>query len=481
MDPTSAIGHLAQLAWSQLWQVTLLILVVALVVSTCCRQRPHAAYLLWMLVLLKCVTPPLWGSPTGVFSWSKADWQEIAATTAVNPSDVSSSPPTTDEPSVDPSISLDHQPHQQPIQPSPTLPRTPAPVPTTTLKGLSAFEMAKEGKQADQQYKRDPLQMAMVASLFCWGLGSFVWMLLIAIKIRRRSRLIETTTVLPNETTEQMFDRLAKKLGIRRQVRLLITESSAGPAVFGFWKPTVLLPKSMLEGRAADHLANVLAHELIHVRRGDTLIGFLQMFVQIIWWFHPLVWWSNRRMTRERERCCDEEVLAGLNVEPSSYAQSLLEVLKRKRQLKPVFGLLGVRALEITTKRLEHIMQLDRRFHRRTPKLYWLVLVAGLFVVLPGAGITLVANQRETVGQSKQPGQKKPTQTQGKQKRSAQKQLISDNQGFNKKSSGNAAQQGQIRNSTTNFGQSRQRGQSAQQGNQTAKGKQRDPKAPAKA
>ena len=55
-------SNLAELAWTQLWQVTLLAVVVAAVVHLAARARPHLAYLLWMLVIVKCLTPPLWSS-----------------------------------------------------------------------------------------------------------------------------------------------------------------------------------------------------------------------------------------------------------------------------------------------------------------------------------------------------------------------------------------------------------------------------------
>ncbi len=55
--------------WVQLWQVTLLAVAVGIVVRVGCRHRPHLAYLLWLLVAVKCLTPPVWSSPTGIFSW----------------------------------------------------------------------------------------------------------------------------------------------------------------------------------------------------------------------------------------------------------------------------------------------------------------------------------------------------------------------------------------------------------------------------
>ena len=61
---------LAQLTWTQYWQVTAVAAVVGLFVTICCRQRPHLAYVLWLVVIIKCLTPPLWSSPTSLFSWA---------------------------------------------------------------------------------------------------------------------------------------------------------------------------------------------------------------------------------------------------------------------------------------------------------------------------------------------------------------------------------------------------------------------------
>ncbi len=62
-------SNLLALVLSQLWQVTLLVLAVAILVRLLARNRPHLAYALWLVVLVKCVTPPVWSSPSGVFCW----------------------------------------------------------------------------------------------------------------------------------------------------------------------------------------------------------------------------------------------------------------------------------------------------------------------------------------------------------------------------------------------------------------------------
>ena len=73
---------------TQIWQVTLLIGVVWIVSRLFASNRPHLAHALWMLVLLKCLTPPVWSSPTSGFSWLSAVRTESADTLPID------SPPT---------------------------------------------------------------------------------------------------------------------------------------------------------------------------------------------------------------------------------------------------------------------------------------------------------------------------------------------------------------------------------------------------
>ena len=64
--------HLLALITTHVWQITALAIVVAVVVKLAAKNRPHLAHALWVLVLIKCVTPPLWGHSLGVFSQLQA-------------------------------------------------------------------------------------------------------------------------------------------------------------------------------------------------------------------------------------------------------------------------------------------------------------------------------------------------------------------------------------------------------------------------
>jgi hypothetical protein len=74
-------------------------------------------------------------------------------------------------------------------------------------------------------------------------------------------------------------------------------------------------------------LQAVLAHEMCHVRRRDNLTATLHKVVEVIFWFHPLVWWVGANLLREREAACDESVIEDGH-EQAVYAESILQVCR---------------------------------------------------------------------------------------------------------------------------------------------------------
>jgi beta-lactamase regulating signal transducer with metallopeptidase domain len=99
------------------------------------------------------------------------------------------------------------------------------------------------------------------------------------------------------------------------------------PGLFGIFRPVLLLPEGIASQLSPDQLALVLNHELCHWRRRDNLTAAVHMAVQLVFWFHPVVWWIGARLVVERERACDEAVLAACD-NPKAYADSILEVCR---------------------------------------------------------------------------------------------------------------------------------------------------------
>jgi len=98
------------------------------------------------------------------------------------------------------------------------------------------------------------------------------------------------------------------------------------PGVVGVLHPILLVPEGIAERLSPSQLRAVLAHELCHVRRHDSLFAAIHMIVEAVFWFHPLVWWIGARLVEEREHTCDEEVLRS-GSEPLVYAEGILNLI----------------------------------------------------------------------------------------------------------------------------------------------------------
>jgi len=110
------------------------------------------------------------------------------------------------------------------------------------------------------------------------------------------------------------------------RVPVLDAGPGAMPMTWGVFRPVVLLPTEAAAW-PAERLRAVLLHELGHVARRDWLTLAMAELAVALYWFHPLAWWAASRMRRERERACDDRVLAA-GVGASGYAADLLEVAR---------------------------------------------------------------------------------------------------------------------------------------------------------
>jgi beta-lactamase regulating signal transducer with metallopeptidase domain len=99
------------------------------------------------------------------------------------------------------------------------------------------------------------------------------------------------------------------------------------PGLLGFFRPVLMLPNGIVDHLTPKQLDLVLAHELSHWRRRDNLTAAIHMVVEALFWFHPLVWWIGRQLVVERERACDEHVLAA-GGDPWAYADSIVAVCR---------------------------------------------------------------------------------------------------------------------------------------------------------
>ena len=109
-----------------------------------------------------------------------------------------------------------------------------------------------------------------------------------------------------NQRLDRVFRNAYSLMQPLRQVRAAIADNWDVPAVFGFWRPLVLVPLSSINGLSTRELEAVLLHELAHVRRFDDIANLLQTATETMLFFHPVIWWLSAVARQERENCCDD-------------------------------------------------------------------------------------------------------------------------------------------------------------------------------
>jgi beta-lactamase regulating signal transducer with metallopeptidase domain len=290
--PNAWADHALRFAWPMLWQSSLLIgLLFALDMLMRRKLRPALRYALWLVVLVKLVLPPSLAVPT-----SPGWWLRPARTVPAEPRRTT--------------VVVTYGPSDSPAFPVAATPVFVAP----PRPHLSPAAWAFSGEVAV-------------------GIGLLAWMLRRWYQVARDAR---RATAAPARLSELLPE-------LRSPLRLRLTDHPHSPAVCGLFRPVILLPRSLAEQLPPTQLRAVLLHELLHLRRGDVWVNCAQALLQILYWWHPLLWLANARIRRVREEAVDDAVMLALNEDADAYAPTLLEVarLALHRPLATL-GLIGI-------------------------------------------------------------------------------------------------------------------------------------------
>lgn len=188
----------------------------------------------------------------------------------------------------------------------------------------------------------------------------------------------------PTEWQDTLVD-LAMQVGVRVRVRLMIAAKVAVPCVVGWMKPVILLPPAALTGLSPMQLEMVLAHELAHIRRHDYLVNLLQLLVETLLFYHPVVRWISQDARRERELCCDDSAVHACG-DPLHYAHALTDLADiQAADMRLAIGLNG----GDLTLRVERLIA-PHHVSESAPRLPTLMLATAVFL----GGLMMIASAR---------------------------------------------------------------------------------------
>ena len=233
----------------------------------------------------------------------------------------------------------------------------PDPVAKTITTPLPATTMVLPAAPAPVAVTTPPVNVSWRTLLHQWSpwlamvwlLGGLYHAICLVLGLQHTRRLRAHAEPVSAEW-EKRFARWKQHLGLKSPIGFSQSGQAAVPLTFGWLKPVVLIPASLLTQLAPAQVEMIVLHELAHIRRRDYLWSLSQSIAEIVLFYHPAYWYIARVLEREREFACDQ-MTVGITQQPETYAHTLLQVASAT---SPTYGLAvsGKRGLSARIKRI---------------------------------------------------------------------------------------------------------------------------------
>ncbi len=215
----------------------------------------------------------------------------------------------------------------------------------------------------------------LLALWFSLRLGRAVWHLH---GLRRNCIAVDPCELDP------VLQQTLQRHGGRRRVALCTSEQVRVPAAVGLMKPAILIPHSLMGELSPAELNQVVLHELAHFRRWDDWTNLIQQAVTALLFFHPAIWWIEKKLGLEREMACDDAVLAE-TASPRAYAECLARLAEKtfgNRSIALAQSVLG--KVRQTSARVARILDVNKPAPGRYTSRLAVSLVAVLAIACAG-------------------------------------------------------------------------------------------------
>lgn len=146
--------------------------------------------------------------------------------------------------------------------------------------------------------------LPLIVTLWFMGMVFFLLRLLGGLAFIQKLKT-QQQQALPSKW-QIVFENIHSKFPMKKTVRIVESALAKTPMVIGYLKPIILFPLGAVNQLTQQEVEAVLAHELAHIYRNDYLLNIIQSFIEIIFYYHPAVWWISANIRTERENCCDD-------------------------------------------------------------------------------------------------------------------------------------------------------------------------------
>jgi beta-lactamase regulating signal transducer with metallopeptidase domain len=200
------------------------------------------------------------------------------------------------------------------------------------LLGIAALPLFGNWAASGADFtKRSEISLPASWALYvfaAWTLVAFVGLFRVGIGFWHLSRLRKNCVPVNAATLDPLLQKTLTEFDSPRTVTLCVSDDQRVPTAIGFNKPLVVVPSWTMQELSTLELNAILLHELAHLRRRDDWTNLIQKIVGALLFFHPAIWWIEKKLSLEREMACDDLVLAQ-TASPRAYAKCLVSLAEK--------------------------------------------------------------------------------------------------------------------------------------------------------
>jgi beta-lactamase regulating signal transducer with metallopeptidase domain len=164
--------------------------------------------------------------------------------------------------------------------------------------------------------------------LIAWGVIVAIALIQLAIGLINLYALRKSFSAVDLNRLDGITRATLERHQLRRKIELCTSDRVSVPTAMGFFRPAVVIPSWLIDELSPAELNQILLHELAHLRRWDDWTNLAQKIVKAVFFFHPAVWWIEKKISLEREMACDDAVLAE-SANPRAYAECLVHLAEK--------------------------------------------------------------------------------------------------------------------------------------------------------
>ena len=292
-----------KILWTISWQITILFVLIGLISLISRKASPNFRYWLWCIILLRLCLPIELKLPIGM---GERIWQTVITV-----------PYLINEEVANENIST-------PAQSVPISPSSSSEITSAVLSSPDQVNIPDESIVSNPDLSFEEITTVI------WALAVLIIMMFLIMRAVYIYNSLKESEVIENPELVRLLKRLCIELGIRQSVELhyLDFKRINGPLAVGIFRPKVYLPRCMAEKWEAKDIEPLLVHELAHIKRFDIIINWIQNIVQVFYFFHPLVWYSNLKIRKIREDICDDMAIGHSQGDRTIYTERMLLAVK---------------------------------------------------------------------------------------------------------------------------------------------------------